>query len=519
MQLKLAPVLIAGGSCILFFGLYFLVRFGTCLFYPKLVMTVVGLFLLDLTYYSKFLSNGPLLFFILIFGALVLWVWEGKSLFYLLVFYYLNLAALFWIDMNAAEHLFAYPDGRIRSVDIFLSFTLYSALLIFLLYVVKRDFTNKKERAERSDKLKTAFLANMSHEIRTPMNAILGFSSLLKDKEDPEENDKYIEIIQDSSETLMRLITDIVDLSKIEAGDLEIRYSDFSIRELFSELEAFCNLELQKKKKFNVEFKSTLPNGDLTIYSDYLRLKQVLLNLLSNSVKFTTVGQITLQCERNKNELLFSVSDTGTGIPSADQDKIFDRFTSFNYQGLNTEGSGIGLSIVEKIVQLLHGRHWFTSKTGDGSTFFIAVPQTKPIKTSFSTDKKKIDLQPIATEHNKSILLVEDDEHSFELISHIINPLKIQLYHVGDGSDAVRHIALHPKTSLILMDLKLPQMDGYEATRVIKKLHPNIPIIAQTAYAMAGDSEKALNAGCDDYLTKPIDSQKLLEVISKHLAG
>lgn len=126
------------------------------------------------------------------------------------------MAALFWIDLTAPDHMFAYPDGRVRSVDIFLSFTLYSALLIFLLYIVKRDFSRKKEKAERSDKLKTAFLANMSHEIRTPMNAILGFSSLLKDKENPEENDKYIEIIQESSETLMRLITDIVDLSKIE---------------------------------------------------------------------------------------------------------------------------------------------------------------------------------------------------------------------------------------------------------------------------------------------------------------
>lgn len=377
MDLKLAPVLIAGGSSLLILGLYFLVRFGTCLFYPKLVLSLVGLVLLDLTWYFKFLSNGPILFFVLIFGALVLWVWEGRSLMFLLIFYYLNVVVLFIIDYHAPEALFDYPEGRIRSVDIYLSFTLYSALLIFLLYIIKRDFVRQKEKAIRSDKLKSAFLANMSHEIRTPMNSIVGFSQLLNEENDPELCQHYTDLIQTSSNNLMDLINDIMDLSKIEAGDLVINYSEFRVSMLFKELEEYFSIEMMKREKKDVIIRCDPPEGSMLIYSDYLRVKQVLSNLLSNAVKFTSEGEIILSCEKTPKELIFSVSDTGTGIPEEDQLQIFQRFTSFNYSGLNTEGSGIGLSITEKIIDRLDGRIWFKSKLGEGSTFFASIPYHK----------------------------------------------------------------------------------------------------------------------------------------------
>ncbi len=313
-------------------------------------------------------------FFILIFGALVLWVWEGRSLALLLILYYINIIVLFFIDYHASESLFAYPDGRDRSTDIYLSFTLYSALLILLLFIVKQDFTRKKERAIKSDQLKSAFLANMSHEIRTPMNAIVGFSTLLKEGNDPVLNQQYIDIIQNNSESLMRLINDIVDLSKIEAGELVIHYSDFNIRNLFEELKECIIIDLPKRKRSKVKFTCEIPDADLIIHSDYTRLKQILSNLLSNSMKFTTDGRITLRCEEAGNELIFSVSDTGTGIPLEDQERIFDRFTSINYHGMNEEGSGIGLSIVKQLVNLLNGSIWLKSSNGQGSTFFVSVP-------------------------------------------------------------------------------------------------------------------------------------------------
>jgi signal transduction histidine kinase len=178
ISLKIAPVFLAGSSSLIMLGLYYFVRFRKCLFIPKIILTVGGLIMLDFTWYSKFLSNGPVLFFILIFAALVIWVWEGKQLVILLTFYFFNLTVLFYIDYNAKEILFNYPDLKTRSIDIFLSFSFYSFLLVFLLYAFKREFLRQKDKAIKSDKLKSSFLANMSHEIRTPMNGILGFSEL-----------------------------------------------------------------------------------------------------------------------------------------------------------------------------------------------------------------------------------------------------------------------------------------------------------------------------------------------------
>jgi len=263
-----------------------------------------------------------------------------------------------------------------------------------------------------------------------------------------------------------------------------------------------------------------LPEEDFVIRSDYMRLKQVLSNLLSNAVKFTTEGGITLGCKKNGKELTFSVSDTGTGIPEKDQDKVFDRFTSYNYEGMNTEGSGIGLSIVQKIAEILRGRVWFTSEEGIGSTFYVSIPYIpgKSLPEVPSEAKPDIHLN-VEKMSNKSILLVEDEAYSIELIKNMLKPLDVDIHYVTDGNDAIRHVIYNPDIHLILMDLKLPFLDGFEATKMIKKLHPEIPIVAQTAYAMAGDREKALDAGCDDYLTKPFTARDLLSVVKTQLAS
>jgi signal transduction histidine kinase len=386
MGLKIAPIFIAGGSSLVMFGLYLLLRFGNCLYIPKLILSIFGLIMLDLTWYTKYLSNGPVLFFILIFAALVIWVWDGKCLIRLLIFYFLNLAVLGIIDSNAPEYLFKNADPGKRSLDIYLSFFLYSSLLIFLLYIVKKEFIRQREKAMKSDKLKSAFLANMSHEIRTPMNAIVGFSQLLNDGVGSDSKQQYISIIQNSSNNLLRLINDIIDLSKIEAEDLEIKLSEISIRELFIELNEVYSSEIQKREKIDIQISYKLPDDDINVQSDSLRLKQILSNLLNNALKFTTHGTIIFSCEKKGRELVFSVSDTGTGIPEEDQSKIFDRFTKFNYQGMNTEGTGIGLSITEKLVSLLNGRIWFNSIFGKGSDFFFSIPYIAP-KKHLSSEK------------------------------------------------------------------------------------------------------------------------------------
>lgn len=238
----------------------------------------------------------------------------------------------------------------------------------------KHDLQEAKERAEKSDKLKSAFLANMSHELRTPMNSILGFSELLEVVRDEETKMQYLQIIQRNGQSLMQLLNDLMDLSKIEAGDLTMKKQTFSLNELFEELKEIYLKDIEKRKKEDIRLDYELPDGDIIVYSDPHRLKQVLSNLLSNAVKFTVKGSITFRCQKVMGDWIFSIADTGIGIPEEDQKSIFDRFIKYNYHSLNSEGSGIGLSIVERIVTMLDGKIWFKSAVGEGSTFYFSIP-------------------------------------------------------------------------------------------------------------------------------------------------
>ncbi len=356
------------------FILYFLIWFWNFVFAAKILLSIGSLIAIDLTWYFKFMSVGPVLFFLFLAGSMIQWVWNGRALMLLFAFYILNVIVLAYVEYNTTPAIIENYDHHLRSLDIYLSFLLYAALMIFLLNIVKKDYIKQKESVIRADKLKSAFLANMSHEIRTPLNAIMGFSHLLGMEIRTENVKKYTSIIQNNGNTLLQLINDIVDLSKIEVGELVIFKKDFNIRELFEELKISYVLELEKRDKSNIIIDYHLPHDDLSINSDPLRLKQILSNLINNAVKFTCSGQISFSCEKNYGEFLFSVSDTGTGIPIEDQVKIFERFIKFNYDGLNTEGTGIGLSIVEKLVYLLDGKIWLESQVGKGSVFYFTVP-------------------------------------------------------------------------------------------------------------------------------------------------
>jgi signal transduction histidine kinase len=393
LNLSIIPVIIAGSSSIVVAGLYYLARFRNLLVIPKFSLTFFGLLMLDLAWYHKFLSHGPVLFFILIYGALIIWVWEGKSLAFLISVYFLNIILLFIIEKTTPDYMLNYPEGSLRRIDIYQSLFLLSAFMIFMLYLVKMEFIRQKDNALKADRLKSAFLANMSHEIRTPMNAIIGFSELLGENISPERRKQYNKIIKNSCKNLLRLINDILDLSIIEAGDMEIKYSDFSIRELFIELRDTYKLELNKRGKPGVKLDYVLPSGDLIIHSDALRVKQVLSNLLDNAVKFTFRGEILLTCVKEGKELVFKVSDTGAGIPEENQKSIFDRFTKFDYNGNNAEGSGIGLSIVDKIITLLKGRIWLESIFGKGSSFYFSLPCDSSVTCSLPADSPVPDSQ------------------------------------------------------------------------------------------------------------------------------
>ena len=371
-----------------------------------------------------------------------------------------------------------------------------------------------KQKAEESDKLKTAFLANLSHEIRTPMNGILGFAELLKTGKLPKElQQRYITVIQQSGERMLRLITDLVDISKIEAGQIEVNEEKVNLNQILDKIYLFFE-PLSKRKNLLLNVSKTLPDNDCIILTDRIKLEQILTNLINNAFKFTCEGGISFGYEI-KNEIIeFWVQDTGRGIPEEMQQLIFERFTQVDDTYLNNiEGSGLGLSICKAYIELMGGKIWVNSELRKGSVFFFNLPNKKT-NNEINVDyfvKNKIDFT------NLKALIVEDDEVSYMYINEILTNAKMNVFRAQNGKEALHYLSIEPDINIILMDLKLPVLNGIDTTIEIRKFNKNVPIIAQTAYAFDHDKERALAAGCNDFITKPIDKDLLIEKMSNFL--
>ncbi|WP_462281609.1 PAS domain-containing hybrid sensor histidine kinase/response regulator [Salinivirga cyanobacteriivorans] len=374
-----------------------------------------------------------------------------------------------------------------------------------------------KEKAEESDRLKSAFLANMSHEIRTPMNAIMGFAEILSETEVSTESQmEFGKTIYSRSQHLLQIINDIVDISKIEANLLNIQKSHFDINQMLDELhETFIPI-LRKRNKSHIDLKLIKSiAGKFVIYTDHNRLEQILTNLISNATKFTNQGSISIGYEKPINDILeFYVSDTGSGIKPSEINKIFDRFVmATNAVNDKNEGTGLGLAISKSLAELLGGRIWIAQTSEKGTSFHFTISICEKEKDRQNSDKPE-ETRLQAMKHTK-ILLVEDDEGSIKFMRTILEDKGADLTICQKGQDAIEKIAQGAHFDIILMDIRLPDMSGLEVTKTIKSL-VNIPIIAQTAYALNEDRDKALQAGCDDYIPKPIDIEKLIQLIKKH---
>ena len=375
-----------------------------------------------------------------------------------------------------------------------------------------------KIKAEESDRMKSMFLSNMSHEIRTPMNAIVGFADMLHDVGlEREEKDRFLDAITRSGDSLLRLINDIIDVSKMEAGQLKLVSSHCNVNELLDELETDFTEELERnnKSKISLYIQKEFSGHDFIIHTDAMRLRQVLSNLVGNAIKFTDEGFIEIGYRTKNGKLLFYVRDSGVGISKEDQVVIFERFGQADSQHeRNFAGTGLGLTISKNIMDLLGGNIWVESIPGGGSTFWFDLPLiTVPVKPKKSRLAKSV--TPAVNLAGKSILVVEDVDTNYFYISTLLEKLNAKVIRAVNGLRAVEICAENSEINLVLMDIELPVMNGYDATKVIKQSRPDLPIIAQTAYAMAGERERSEEAGCDDYLAKPIRKDDMIDAISR----
>ena len=378
--------------------------------------------------------------------------------------------------------------------------------------------------ADQASRAKSEFLANMSHEIRTPMNAILGLTEILEGKVEETEQKGYLNSISASGKTLLRLIDDILDLSKLEAGKFALQYEATNPHTLFREIERIFSLKIEEK---GLEFLSDIdPSLPESLILDEIRLRQVLINLVGNAVKFTKKGYIRLSVrlqfpdqDRSKIDLIVSVQDTGIGIHGDQQKEIFEAFAQ--QKGQRAEkfgGTGLGLTISKRLVELMGGKISLETSVGEGSTFFITL---KDIAVGSISDisEKESEFEPASIIFEKATVLVVDDvETNLDLLTGFLSDSGFNLLTAKDGYEAVT-IAKKHDPDMILMDMKMPKMDGYEATGILKKDETtrSIPIVSLTASALKIDEGRRFNVGCDGYLTKPVSKVELTKEIMRHL--
>ena len=423
------------------------------------------------------------------------------------------------------EALFRLKDGTIKT-------GLMSARIIKLnnkphILSVTRDISDRKkmegdliaekEKAEENDRLKTAFLQNMSHEIRTPLNGILGFTELLKNPRNTfMDIENYTRIISESGFRLLTVVNDILDISRIETGQIRVKPKSVNINKLLKNIQIFFTPKAEEKNLDLILDQKV--NENLITNTDEDLLRQILENLLSNALKYTHRGSINFGYRIHNNYLEFHVKDTGIGIEKKYHHVIFNRFQQADISlSRQYGGTGLGLSISRGLVELLGGNICLKSEPGSGTTFIFTIPYKEAEVEKIDKLKKTNETNVNFDFTGYTILIAEDEVTNFQYIESVLKSSGADILHAWSGKEAVRIFKTNPQINLILMDIKMSEMSGYEATAIIKSLNPDIPVIAQTAFAMSEDREKTLDAGCDDYISKPMTRRQLLEIIHRNI--
>ena len=379
----------------------------------------------------------------------------------------------------------------------------------------RKQLEISKKKAEESDHLKSSFLANLSHEIRTPMNAIVGFSDLLNDKK-LSDNDKseYIKIIRNSGSNLVSIIEDLIEMSKIDAQQITPKMDGFDLESCCQELYEAIKVTIPKEKKVTLQLIKPSSPISKKILTDKTKLRQIISNLITNAIKYTETGTVAFgfRIDEKNHKILFNVKDSGVGIDEKNLKVIFDRFRRVEDDfSVELSGLGLGLAISKAYVEMLGGTISVTSKVGEGSTFEFSIPlQYDLSKAEEIVSETTIDLE---ANHDKIILVAEDDNINFLLLKKILQLRNYTIIRAVNGQEAVTICSTNPAINLVFMDIKMPIMDGYAAFEKIKMFLPNMPIIAQTAHSSIEDKERVMQAGFSDYITKPLDKEKIFAVI------
>lgn len=398
-----------------------------------------------------------------------------------------------------------------------------AAVIIGTAYIKKRtelELIKAKEQAEESDRLKSAFLATMSHELRTPLNAIIGFSGIISQEMDPSEQEEYIKIINRSGKNLLNIIEDLFNISMIESGDFRIEMEHFSFEKFRNKLNEILYTEMKSIDRPNlaIHYSPDPSWPDLFLFTDQAKLLSIFSNILKNAVKFTMNGSIEYgYVVGNGKEVTFFIRDTGIGIAPEMQHVIFEKFRQVDESYTRKfGGTGLGLSISKRLAEVLNGTIWVESEPGKGSDFRFLIPCRD---LSWHSNKiKSGETTLLSFLHNRTILLTEDEESNYLLIKTMLKHSEAKLIWAKNGKEAVEMIDVNQEISLVLMDIKMPVMDGYEATKISKTLRPKLPVIALTAHALYGDEEKAFRSGFDNYIPKPINKNQLFTVLEQYLS-
>lgn len=392
----------------------------------------------------------------------------------------------------------------------------YVAITAILFYLLLKShlvkIRNAEQKAIESDRLKTAFLQNISHEIRTPMNSIVGFSELLKDKNISEpEKKQYLAMISKSSDQLLNIVNEVLDISLIETGNLSVNLKRVQLNNLMKEI--YHSYKPLINNDISLTVSTGLSDSMSLILTDVIKIRQIISNLLNNAVKFTDKGHIGFGYILKDNELQFFIEDTGIGIAGDFHDKVFERFLKVGIDDQRLyEGVGLGLAICKGNIDLLKGRIWMESEPGKGSKFFFTIPY-KPVYEEEPAMLKNPDTSTI---NNLTILVAEDDDINYLYIKEIFRGSGAEILHALNGREAVEMCQKNDRIGIVLIDIKMPVMNGYEAIKKIREFRPNLPIIAQTAFALSNEMLKAFNAGSNDYISKPFTKEQLLAIVSKN---